>query len=118
MTTLPTWTSRELADTIAEPFRSDGQFWSSLAASADALASLAIATAVAVILGLTGQHIWVAVPFLVPVVLTIRAGVVSASSSRRSRAAFADRRAWRDAERAAVAAVFLKVLRRRRGVAR
>jgi hypothetical protein len=114
MTTLPAWTDAEWTNDIAEPFRSDGEFWNGLAASADALVSLAGAIAVAVVLALTGQGAWSVLPFAFPAGLAIRAAAVSAASSRRSRSAFADKREWRDAERAAVATAFAKVVGRRR----
>jgi len=113
VTTLPSWASEDWAGNVSEPFRSDNEFWSSLAASADALVSLAAAIAFAVILVVAGEGAWSFVPFIAPAGLTVRAAVISRSSSRRNRDAFADRRSWRDAERTAVAAVFLKVLRRK-----
>jgi hypothetical protein len=115
MTTLPAWTQAEWANGVAEPFRSDRAFWSGLAASADALVTLAAAIAVAVVLVLTGERIWSALPFAVPAVLTVRAALINRASSRRSQAAFEDRKAWRDAERQAVASAFFRVLGRRRG---
>jgi hypothetical protein len=115
MSTLPSWTDADWADTVAEPFRSDREFWTSLAASADAVLSLAAAAAVAVVMVLNGAGAWSVLPFLAPGVLVIRAGVKARLSNRRSRPAFDDRAAWRDAERAAVASVFLRVLGRRRG---
>ena len=117
MTTLPAWTRAEWADSVAEPFRSDSAFWSRLAASADALVTLAAAIAVAVVLAVTGEPAWSALPFAVPAVFAVRAALVGRSSSRRSREAFENRRAWRDAEREAVASAFFRVLGRRRGTA-
>jgi hypothetical protein len=114
MTTLPAWTSTEWASEVAEPFRSDEEFWTSLAASADAVVTLAAAAAVSVVLVLTGEAVWAPLPFAVPAGFMVRAARVARLSSRRNRDAFADRRSWRDAERAAVAAVFFKVMRRRR----
>jgi hypothetical protein len=114
MTTLPAWAEADWTSKVAEPFRSDHGFWTSLAASADALVSLAAAIVVAVILVITGERAWSVLPFVVPAALAARAVVISRSSSRRSQAAFADRRAWRDAERMAVAASFGQVLLRRR----
>jgi hypothetical protein len=112
VTTLPSWAKEDWASGIAEPFRSDQEFWSSLAASADALVSLAAAIAIAVILVLEGQRAWSIVPFVAPAGMAVRAALISRSSSRRNRDAFNDRRTWRDAERNAVATAFLKVLRR------
>lgn len=114
MTTLPSWTSADWANNVAEPFRSDRSFWSSLAASADALVSLILAIALAVALALAGERGWSLIPFVVPAGLAVRASIIGRSSSRRNRSAFTDRRSWRDAERTAVAAVFLRVLRRPR----
>jgi hypothetical protein len=115
MTTLPSWTNADWASNVAEPFRSDRDFWASLAASADALISLAAAAAVAIVLVLTGERGWAFLPFIVPAVLAARAALIARASSRRSRAAFDDRRAWRDAERAAVATSFFGAVRRPRG---
>lgn len=114
MRTLPSWTDSDWASDVAEPFRSDRDFWTSLAASADAVITLAAAAAVAVVLVLTSEAAWALLPFAVPLTMMIRAGLIGRASSRRSKQAFEDRRSWRDAERAAVAAVFFKVLRRRR----
>jgi hypothetical protein len=114
MTTLPSWANADWASSISEPFRSDRDFWSSLAASADALISLAAAIAVGVVLALSGARAWALVPFVVPAVLAGRAALIARASSRRSQAAFPDRRAWRDAERTAVATGFFGAMRRRR----
>lgn len=115
MTTLPSWTDADWASDVAEPFRSDREFWSGLAASADALVTLGAAIAISVVLALTGLRLWSLLPFAVPTVLAVRAAMISASSSRRSRASFDDPKAWRDAERNAVATVFTKVMSRPRG---
>ena len=114
MTTLPSWANADWTGKVAEPFRSDGAFWSGLAASADALAVLAAAVVVSVVLVLTGVGAWSLLAFAVPAVLAVRAGLISRASSKHSQAAFADRRQWRDAERAAVATAFFRVLRRPR----
>jgi hypothetical protein len=114
MTTPPSWTDADWTARIAEPFRSDGEFWTSLAASADALVSLVAAIALAVVLVLAGDRDWSALPFLLPAGLAVRAVVIARSSSRRNRAAFADHESWRDAERGAVAAAFGRALRRSR----
>jgi hypothetical protein len=115
MTTLPSWADADWASTVSEPFRSDRDFWASLAASADALISLAAAIAVSVVLALNGAEGWALLPFVVPAALAGRAALIGRASSRRSQAAFADRRAWRDAERTAVATGFFGALRRHRG---
>lgn len=114
MTMLPSPSATtDVASRVDEPFRSDRQFWAGLAASADAVVSLVAAIGVAAVLVLTGERGWAFLPFLVPAVLAARAAVISWSSSRRSQAAFEDRRAWREAERTAVATAFVPVLRRR-----
>jgi hypothetical protein len=115
MTTLPSWTDADWSQQIAEPFRSDREFWNGLAASADAVIALVAAAAVAVVLALTGHALWALTPFAVPGVLAVRAGFISRSSSRRSRDQFAERQDWRDAERTAVASAFGKALSRTRG---
>jgi hypothetical protein len=112
MATIPSWADEDWADAVAEPFRSDREFWSSLAASSDAVISLVAAVAVGVALRLIGGGPWALLPFVVPAVFVVRAA--RASSSRRRREAFADQAAWRDAERAAVAAAFMHVARRPR----
>lgn len=114
MTTPPRWAEAEWAGEIAEPFRSDRQFWTGLAAAADALVALAAAAVAGAVLAVAGLGSWAYLPFALPMALIVRAGVISRASSRRSRTAFADREAWRDAERSAVASAFLRVLRRPR----
>jgi hypothetical protein len=114
VTSLPSWTDAEWTSEVAEPFRSDREFWTGLAASADALVTLAAATAIAVVLALTGHPWWGIAPFVVPAGLTARATMISTASSRRSREAFASAKEWRDAERNAVAMSFTKVVRRPR----
>jgi hypothetical protein len=114
VTTLPAWTDAPWTVQIAEPFRSDRAFWTSLAASADALIGVVAAIAAAVVLVLMGDKVWSAAPFVVPAGLALRAAVIGRSSSRRSREAFADERSWREAERGAVAATFGRALRRPR----
>jgi hypothetical protein len=114
MATMPYWTDAAWTTQVDEPFRSDGEFWSGLAAITDALISLGIAAVVAIILTVAGTGAWAVLPFAVPVVLFVRAGRIASRSSRRSRAAFDDPRAWRDAERTAVATAFVRVLGRRR----
>ena len=115
MATLPAWSQPDWASDVAEPFRSDGEFWSSLAASADALVSLAAAVAIAVVLVLVGERVWWSLlPFLAPAGLAARAALIARSSSRRNREAFEDRRAWREAERTAVSKGFSGALRRSR----
>jgi len=114
MTALPSWTDAEWTGHVAEPFRSDRGFWSSLAASADALIVLAAAIAVAIVLMISGVGAWSLLPFVAPTLLAVRAALIGRASSKRSQTEFADRRAWRDAERAAVATAFFRVLCRPR----
>jgi acyl dehydratase len=110
---VPAWADAEWTHRIDEPFRSDGEFWAGLAASADALVALLLAAGAAIALALLGHALWALAPFVPPAALTVRASVISTRSSRRSQTAFADKRAWRDAERGAVASAFGGVLRRR-----
>jgi hypothetical protein len=114
MSTLPSWTQAEWAGSVTEPFRSDRDFWAGLEASADALVALAAAIAVGVVLAVLGTGLWALVALVVPAALTVRAALLARTSSRRSQAEFRDRRAWRDAERTAVATAFPRVLGRRR----
>jgi hypothetical protein len=112
--TAPTWTRTDWSDDVAEPFRSDTNFWTSVAASADALVTLVLAAAAAVALAITVGGTWPLLPFVVPAGLLIRAGQCGRASARSSRDAFAADQQWRNAERRAVAQVFGKVLLRRR----
>lgn len=112
--TAPTWTRTDWSDDVAEPFRSDTNFWSSVAASADALLTLVLAAAAAVALALTVGGAWPMLPFVVPAALLTRAALCGRASARSSRDAFAADEQWRTAERRAVAQVFGKVLLRRR----
>jgi len=111
---MPYWTDAAWTARIDEPFRSDGEFWTGLAAITDALISLAVAAVVAVVLAVAGTGAWAVLPFAVPVILFVRAGRIASRSSRRNRASFDDPHAWRDAERIAVATAFVRVLSRRR----
>jgi hypothetical protein len=110
----PPWADTAWARAVSEPFRSDGRFWSGLAASADALLVLTLATVIGVVLTLSGAGGWALLAFAAPAALIVRAGVVSHGASRGSRATFTSRTAWREAEREAVAAVFFRVLLRHR----
>jgi hypothetical protein len=111
----------DLGQRVAEPFRSDPEFWRSVCASADAVALLAVAVAGAVALRLTGAGTVVAwLPFALPAIFLVRAAV---SRSRFHRGheplpAVLDtvqgELSWRDAERSAVAAVFGRALVRSR----
>jgi hypothetical protein len=112
--TAPTWTRTDWSDDVAEPFRSDTNFWASVAASADALLTTVLAAAAAVALALSVGGLWPVLPFVVPAGLLIRAGLCGRASARSSRDAFTADEQWRTAERRAVAQVFRKVLLRRR----
>lgn len=98
---------------VAEPFASDPAFWTSMTASVDAFLATVVAAAAAVALRLSAAGAWILVPFLVAAALIARAGMLNARSSRASRGRFDDPRTWRDAERQAVAAAFVPVLRHR-----
>ncbi|HTW19698.1 MAG TPA: hypothetical protein VME70_05725 [Mycobacteriales bacterium] len=110
MSTHPWWADDAVAAKVQEPFRSDGEFWTSLAASADALLTLVAAAGVCAALAVSGVGGWALLPFVVPAAFTTRAWLVSRRSSRHSQAVFEDRRSWREAERSAVAAGFIRVL--------
>ena len=112
---MPGWATidRFSAD-VPEPFRSDPGFWSSVAASADALLLTIPAIGLGVLLVFTAGPAWSPLPFLAPAAMLVRAGVRGRDSARRSQQRFANRREWRDAERGAVAAVFVRVMRRPR----
>jgi hypothetical protein len=112
--TTPAWTRTDLTGDIAEPFRSDTDFWSSVSASADALLTMVLAAAAAVALALTVGPAWSPLPFIAPFALLIRAALAGRTSARRSRAAFDGEAEWRRAERQAVAQVFGRALLRRR----
>jgi hypothetical protein len=113
MNTQQWWARDTFATRVEEPFRSDGEFWRSLAASADAFITVIAAAAVCTVLVITGAGLWASVAFVVPAGFVIRAVTVARASSRHSQAAFDDRRAWRDAERTAVASGFIPVLSHR-----
>jgi hypothetical protein len=112
--TSPAWTRTDWSEDVPEPFRSDTNFWTSVAASADALLAVVLAAAAAVALALTVGGAWALLPFLGPAALLVRAAACGRASARLSREAFDDEAQWRDAERQAVAQVFGKVLLRRR----
>jgi len=106
---------------VAEPFRSDPEFWRSLCASADAVVLLAVAVAFAALLRLMGADtVLVLLPFGLPGIFLVRAAVSSGRFHRRHQPlpALVDtargEQSWRDAERTAVAAVFGRALLRSR----
>jgi hypothetical protein len=111
--------SPDLGEGVAEPFRSDPQFWQSVCASADAVVLLGVAVAGSALLGLAGARLaWL--PLVLPVVFLVRAAV-SGYRFHRDNAplpAVVDtvrgELSWRDAERTAVAAVFGRALLRSR----
>ncbi len=116
-------TPPELGPRVAEPFRSDPEFWRSVCASADAAVLLAVAVAGAAALRLAGAGtVLVWLPFAMPAILLVRAAV-SGSRFHRSHEPLPTvvdtvqgQQSWRDAERTAVAAVFGRALvRSRRG---
>ena len=100
------WTAR-----VEAPFRADGQFWTSVGRSADALWTLLIATVLVATLGP-----YAAVAFCVPVGLIILSSRDARASTARTRPLFSTRDEWRAAERQAVAAAlpgaFIRHLRR------
>ena len=111
----------ELGQRVAEPFRSDPDFWRSLCASADAVVLLALAVAVAVALRLFGAPVGLVwLPFVLPAVLLVRAAAAGSRFHRAQepRPAVVDtvhgELSWRDAERSAVAAAFGRALVRGR----
>jgi MFS superfamily sulfate permease-like transporter len=99
-----TWTSD-----APQPFAGNADFWRSVAASVDALLTFVVAAVVTVLVGLIG-----AVTFAVPLALLVRAAVTGRRSEGQTRPTFADRNAWRLAERQAVGSVLAKALVRRR----
>jgi hypothetical protein len=111
--------SPDLGEGVAQPFRSDPEFWRSVCASADAFVLLVVAVACSALLGLAGAGLaWL--PLVLPAIFLVRA---AASGYRFHRGhaplpALVDTArgelSWRDAERSAVAAVFGWALMRRR----
>ena len=99
---------------VDQPFCSDPDFWTAVAASADAFVALLAAAVVATGLALTVDGAWSLAAFVLPLPLLVRAAQRGRASSRRTKLAFADRLDWRDAERQAVARSFGTALRRRR----
>ena len=92
---------------VAEPFRSDDQFWRSVAASLFALVTV---LAAALVTGLVGR--WGVVAFAVPVLLLLIAAREARASTARTRPTFATAQEWREAERRAVAAALARGGRR------
>ncbi len=107
---------------VAEPFRTDPRFWSSVCASADAVVLLVLAALAAALLRAGGAPAGLALlPFVLPVAFVTVAGARAAQFRRahQPRAATLETSrgtlSWRDAERTAVAAVFGRAIRRPRG---
>lgn len=94
---------------MQEPFASDDDFWTSVAASVDALLTVLIATAITLLVG-----VWGAIAFAVTIGLLLRAGLTGSRSGRRTRAMFATIDQWRQAERQAVASVMVRAVVRPR----
>jgi hypothetical protein len=114
-------TSPDLGDAVAEPFRTDPDFWRSVCASADAVVLLVLAVAVCVLCRLAGLGPVVAwAPFVLPAVYLVRAAVSSSRFHHRHEPlpthvdTVRGELSWRDAERMAVAAVFRHALVRGR----
>lgn len=113
--------SPDLGKGVAEPFRSDPQFWRSVCASADAVVLLGIAIAGSALLRLAGVGAGLAwLPFAVPAIFLFLA-LVSGFRFHRGHAPLPalvetvrGEQSWRDAERTAVAAVFGRALVRSR----
>jgi hypothetical protein len=110
----------DLGPDVAEPFRSDEDFWRSVCASADAALLLVVAAAASVVLRLTGAGIgFVWLPFAVPMAFLVRAAVSGLRFHRgHERPSVVETprggQSWRDAERGAVATVFGRALVRGR----
>jgi hypothetical protein len=93
---------------VAEPFAHDDDFWVSTRASL-AVLPCAVLTGVAVLLaGPIGS-----LACALPLGLTVVAAQRGRRSTRRTRTAYPDRTAWRDAERQAVSAVLIGARRPR-----
>jgi hypothetical protein len=116
---MSTSSSPDLGEGIAEPFRSDPEFWRSVCASADAFVLLVVAVAGSALLGLAGVGLaWLLL--VLPAIFVVRAAVAG-YRFHRGHAPLPARvdtvqgeLSWRDAERRAVAAVFGRSLIRRR----
>jgi hypothetical protein len=92
-----------------QPFAGNADFWRSVGASVDALLTFVLAAAATVLAGPIG-----AVAFAVPVALLVRAAVTGRRSEGQTRPTFADRNAWRLAERQAVGSVLPRAVVRKR----
>jgi hypothetical protein len=111
----------DLGEGVAEPFRSDPEFWRSVCASTDAVVLLGIAVVGSALLRSAGAGAGFAwLPFALPVIFLVRAAV-SGYRFHQCHAplpALVDtvrgEQPWRDAERTAVAEVFGRALMRSR----
>ncbi len=92
-----------------EPFAGNGEFWRSVAASVDALLALIAATLIVVFAGA-----WGALAFAIPIGLLVYAAITGRRSEHETMPQFADRAAWRLAERQAVGAVLGRAFVRKR----
>jgi hypothetical protein len=113
--------SPDLGERVAEPFRSDPEFWRSVCASADAFLLLAIAVAGSALLRVAGTGAGLAwLPFALPGILLVRAAASGYRFHRRHAPlpgivhTIKGELSWRDAERTAVAALFGRALLRSR----
>jgi hypothetical protein len=93
---------------VAEPFAGDDDFWVSARAS---LAVLPAAVLAGIAILLAGRYGVAALAL--PLGLAVLAAQRGRRSSRRTRPEFADRIAWRDAERQAIGAVLIGAQRPR-----
>lgn len=95
---------RAWSRTVDNPFRDNGAFWRSIAASVGALATFVLAVLLHVTVGAVG-----AVAYVVPAALLVLAAVAGRASSAVTRPTFATDEEWREAERRAVAAALWPV---------
>ena len=99
------WTTQ-----VEEPFAGEPKFWRAVALSTAALVTVFVA---AVGSALVGAPAGLAL-FAVPVALLALSLTFARAASARTRQQFADRIAWRDAERRAVASALTGLVRRPR----
>ena len=98
------WTTK-----VGDPFRDDPRFWRAVGLSVDALLAMVLVVVLSAFFGTIAL-----VSLVLPVALLVVAAVDGRASTAQTRPAFADRVAWRDAERQAVAAALPGALVRRR----
>jgi hypothetical protein len=92
-----------------EPFAGNADFWRSVGASVDALVTFVLAAVVTLLAGPLG-----AIAFAVPLGLLLWAAVTGRRSEGQTQLTFADRDAWRLAERQAVGSVMFRAFVRKR----